>query len=263
MQVFVNIALGLWPTVRSFFEKYRKLALALFIIVLSVMIVVFIQGCGSVPTSSPDQMSKEIYKKDLRVTVDNISYYGIGVLPNKSVYDIIINPSEKADRIIIQSCSRDVTLDKPKTGWFSNKVTYKYIPIQGRETGINCPLEIASVNKDKKNSFAYLEFEDTRKEVSLDANLQCNGEFSKPKGVGICQTAVGLRQGIFFQTKVVSESIGDGCDFMETKDGFFWEWDAIPGECEIYFTAREKHSNGKRLVFRLGAIGYTSVPYKD
>jgi hypothetical protein len=239
--------------------KHRRLAMYL----LLFLSTLFIVSCNSVPTISPEKMAAEVYRKDLKVVVDGTTYLGIGVLPLKPSYTIEIYPEEKSGRIIIQSCNRDHTIDKPKTGWFSNKVVYKYQPLIGAELGRNCPLEIATINDKKKNSFAYLEFKDSRPEISLSGTLRCNGEETRNEGVAICQTAEGLRQEIYFNTKVLVEAIGDGCDIMESKDGFFWSWDAVPNECEIYFTAREKHRNGKRLSFRLAALGYTSSPYHE
>lgn len=234
------------------------------LILLALILGPFFIGCSSVPVDDPKKMAEQVYKKDLKVIIDGVTYQGLGVLPVKSSYEIVIAPEVKCQRITIQTKNRDVNLDEPKTGWLSNKVTYRYTPLLSAETDDNSSLEISCTNDKKKNAFAYLVFQDSRPEISLRAHMRCNGEYSTPSGVGVCQTAVGLRQEIFFQSRVVAEDIGDGCDFVKTKDGYFWEWIAIPGECEVDFTsATERHANGKRLSFRLTAIGYTAIPSKE
>jgi len=222
-----------------------------------------IVSCSTFTVRDPQKEAEQTYRKDLKVKVDGKLYDGIGVLPRKPFYDITIYPEGKIDRLIIQNCHRDMTTDKPKTGWFSNEYTFRLMPVPGLEDNRSCPIEIASLEEKKtRNGFAFLDFQDVREEISLQGYLKCSGEYSIPKGVGICQAASGLRQSVFFQSQTILEGVEGDCDVMESKDGFLWEWNMQPGKCTYYFVARQKAKNGKRIAFRLNALGYTSIPVR-
>jgi hypothetical protein len=231
---------------------------------LSFGLLAFCASCSTYTVKDPQKLAEETYRKDLKLEIDGKTYEGTAVLTRKTSYELTIFPEGKMDRLIIQNCHRDMTTDKPKTGWFSNKHTFRFMPIPGMEDNRSCPLEIASLEEKKtRNGFAYIDFQDSREEISLRAYMKCNGEYSTPQGVGICQAASGLRQSVFFQSQTLLEGVEGECDVMESKDGFFWEWNATPGKCIYYFVAREKHKNGKRLAFRLNALGYTSIPVRN
>lgn len=260
MQVLSTIILGVWPSVKGFFEKYRRLALLLFILSIALMIVVIFSGCSMLPVKSPEEMAKHTYRKELVFEVDGKKYAGIGVLPHKAFYDITFFPEAKVDSYIIQTCHRDVLIRKPKTGWFSNKYTYRYQPQVGLETKSTCALEVAALNESQKNEgFAFITYQDERPEISLKANMRCNGLFSNEQGVAICQTAAGLLQQVFFMQQVLIENVGGPCEMPTSDDGFFWNLKVSKDECTYFFTGREKHKNGKRLSFGLTTIGYTSI----
>lgn len=267
MQVFGHIALSLWPSVKEFFNRNRRLALFLFISVIAIMVVSLFTGCSLLQikeVKDPKELAKYTYRKSLKFEVDGKTYSGVAVLPRKSWYDIIIMPEEKMTYYIFQTPHRDIPVDKPETGWFNKKYTYKFIPQVGLEDRGFSPLEIAALNKDQEaDSFAFIEFQDARPEISLEGNLMCNGEFIyKAPGVSLCQTAKGLIQEIYFNQKVLIESVDNGCEQPSTEDGYRWRIKASEGECPYYFTAREKHANGERLSHRLTMIGYTKVGVK-
>lgn len=233
------------------------------LIILSIFSIASITACSMLEIKDPQKEAEKIYKKDLQLIIDGEKYTGVAVLDRKSSYSITIIPEEKSDRIIIQSCHRDITVDKPKTGWFSSKYTFIYSPIVGIEDNRNCALEIASLTKERNNSFAYIDFKDVRPEISLKASMKCNGEYSNPKGVSICQSAAGLRQSIIFEEKVLIDGIDFNCNVLETKDGYFWEWNMVPEKCVYYFVSQRKLENGKRVSHRLNALGFTTTPWKD
>ena len=230
-------------------------------------------SCSFLPTyplMDVNKASQETYRKDLRVTVDGVEYRGLGVLPRKAKYQIKINPIGQINRLVIQTCHRDNTQDPPfdpktKKAWFSNTIEFSYWPERGIEDNRTCPIEIAALEEQKiRNGYAYFDSIDYREEISLPAHLRCNGEYDNPKllqpGVGICQTAAGLTQQIFFNTEVILEKVSKECDVMKSKDGFRWEWEAAKDKCVYYFVSNLKHKNGKRLAFRLNSIGFTAIP---
>lgn len=217
-----------------------------------------------------NKASQETFRKDLPVEIEGVKYKGVGVLPRKALYHFKIIPPGKVDRLIVQSCHADRTQDPPldpktKTSWFSNTIEFDYTVARGIEDNRVCAIEIASLEEQKlRNGYAYFDSIDYREEISLPAHLRCNGEYDNPKllqpGVGVCQTAAGLTQQIFFNTEVVLEKVNPECDVMKSKDGFMWEWDAPKDKCIYYFVSNLKHKNGKRLAFRLNSIGFTSIP---
>lgn len=233
------------------------------LITLSILTLGFGVGCSILQTQSANEMASKTFRKDLKFEIDGKTYSGVAVLPRKPTYEIIFHPETKIERFIIQTCHRDATIDKPKTGWFSNKFTYKFTPQPGIEDSMSCPLEIAALDLNQtKNGFAFIEFQDQRPEISLKANIKCNGDYNLETGVGVCQSAAGLLQQVFFSEKVLLEGVTGECEGPESNDGFFWNWIMKDEKCVYYFVARTKHKNGKRLAFRLNAIGFNSVPVR-
>lgn len=234
----------------------------LFIVLIFLLYYQF--GCSILEVKKAEEMASKTFRKDLKFEVDGKVYTGTAVLPRKTVYEITFYPETSIDRYIFQTCHRDDTIDKPKTGWFSNKYVYKFLPQTGIEDSRACALEVAALEKKQnKNGFAYIEFKDLRPEISLKGYLKCNGNYTIDDGVGVCQSAAGLRQEIFFQQKVLLEGVDENCKSPESEDGFFWSWNMKDNKCVYYFVAKEKHKNGKRLAYRLNAIGFTFVPVRE
>ena len=238
--------------------------LKVILLILTIALFGLSCGCANLPITNPNQLAQETFKKDLKLNIDGVKFKGIAVLPRKSVYKIKIQPESSIERLIIQTCHRDATIDKPKTGWLSSEIEYIFSPQVGLEDSRSCPLEIAALDiNHRKNGFAYVDWIDARPHISLSARMRCNGEFSIPQGTGICQSAVGLIQEVFFNQQVIVAGYDSRCAAPETKDGFFWQWKMSQDKCVYYFVAREKHENGERIAFRLNAIGFTAVPVRD
>lgn len=221
-------------------------------------------SCSTFTVKDPQKEAEQIYRKDIKIKVDKNNYIGIGVLPRQLLYEITLFPDGKIDRLIVQNCHREIVIDKPKTGWFNNSFSFTYQPILNMEDNRSCPLEIAALEEKKtRNGFAFFDFRDIREEISLPASIKCNGSFSMQDGVGICQAPAGLRQSITFRSQTILDGVDGNCNVMESPNGFVWEWNQPAEKCVFYFVAREKHKNGKRLVFRLNTLGYTAVPVRD
>lgn len=232
------------------------------IIIILIILLVLLTGCALTPPIDVKKQSEETYRKDMSVVVDGEKYTGIAVLPVRNLYKFTLYPKEKASRYIIQSCSRDLVIDKPKQGWFKPEYSFVYDPVPDLETGKVCNLEIAALNENTRNSFFFAEFDDTREEVSLQGMLKCNGKFEMSRaGVTLCQSAEGLEQQIFFREKVMIGNIPEYCDEPKTDDNIFWSFRPNRNKCVYYFVAHSKAKNGKRLTHRLTTIGYSSVPY--
>lgn len=232
------------------------------LIILSVFLLSMTTGCSLLQVKDPQREANQVYKKDLRVTVDGKEFIGVGVLPAKNVYKITVFPEGNVDRIIFQSCSREIVADRPKKdGWFRNSYTFTYDPMPYLETESECPLEIAVLEKKTiANGFAFFEIQDTREEYSVPAHLQCNGEYKVYDGVGICMGPAGLKQRIWFMERTILEGVSPRCASLETRDGFFYDITLSPSECSYVFVAKGKTKTGKRKAFRLSTIGYTALP---
>lgn len=234
------------------------------IIASAVSAALLLVGCSIMQVQKASDLASKTYRKSLKFEVDEKTYEGIAVLPLKSCYDFTLIPEDKMSFYIFQTPHRDEPMEKPKTGWFSNKVKYRYCPQVGIEDQGYSPLEIAALNdKQKFDSFAFIMFRDVRPEISLKANLKCNGKFKAVEGTSICQTAAGLLQEITFNQVVLTSEPNGHCAKPESKDGIFWKIKVSEGECPYYFTAREKHKNGKRLSHLLTTIGYTALRTTD
>lgn len=229
-------------------------------LILSVASAALLSSCGIMQVQKAEELASKTYRKSLKFEVNDVTYEGIAVLPLKSCYDFTLIPDDKMTFYIFQTPHRDEPMEKPKTGWFSSKVKYRYCPQSGIEDQGYSPLEIAALNeKQKYDSFAFIIFKDVRPEISLKANLKCNGKFQSVDGASICQTASGLMQEITFDQVVLTSEPNGNCAKPESKDGINWYVKVSDGECPYYFTAREKHKNGKRLSHLLTTIGYNSL----
>jgi hypothetical protein len=228
--------------------------------IILFILLLTINGCSILQVQKAEELAKKTYRKSLKFEVEEKIYEGIAVLSYKNCHNITFRPEDKMTFFIFQTPHRDEPMEKPKTGWFSNKVEYKFCPQLGIEDQGYSPLEVAALNeKQKFDSFAFIVFRDIRPEISLTANLKCNGKFKTYDGTSVCQTAEGLMQQIYFNQQVITSEPNAGCFKPESKDGIFWNIKVSEGECPYYFTAREKHKNGKRLSHLLTTIGYTAL----
>lgn len=231
--------------------------------ILAAVFLCAITACSSflpkLYTPNPD----DVYKHDLRLEVNGAVINGVGVVRYAPEYRVRVYPPGKIDRIMWRTCNREETVDKPDTGWFSNRYEFTIAPVQGFEDVNSCALSITVLEeKKRRNGFAMVEFEDRRPEVKLEASVACNGVVTKANGVSICQSASGLIQQISFAVPVVQKGASPECDVMRPLDSDekTYRFAIAKGECSYYFVAQERASNGKRYVHRLTTIGYSDVP---
>lgn len=231
--------------------------------VMSLIMMILI-SCQSLEVLKEDQKQKtEILKADMVVTIDGKEYVGTGVLPVKDAYKITIFPKEKADRVTIQTCNRDDTYDKPKTGWFKKEYSYVVGLLPIAETNKSCPLKIESLNENIKNSIAIFQIDDRRPHVSLRMLSKCSGKQSfSNAGVSLCQGAENSVQFFEFPEKVWPGDPEPHCATPESSDGKIWSIKLNRGMCTYYFGSRRKHQNGEYMVHMLTTYGYTMTPYQ-
>lgn len=232
--------------------------------IILLLLTCFLFSCSMLQIPNAQKQAEQTYRKTLKVEVNGKVYRGTGVLPITPKYDITLYPTGKADRIIMQSCARDIVIDSPESdGWFKNAYSFEFIPMPGLETRNSCPLEIATLEKKiVNNGFAFLEFQDERPEVALEATLQCNGKTTmQVKGVSLCQGAAGLQGRIWFKEKTILAGVGPDCNTFQTKDGFIYDFEIAPHKCVYAFVSNSKTKSGIRIYHRLSTVGYTVVPF--
>lgn len=263
--IVLTLTLTTVLTIGGVLLKAKERPLKWILITISIFLLsVSSISCSLLPIPDFKKQAEQTYRKTLKVEVNGKVYRGTGVLPIAPKYDITLYPTGKADRIIMQSCARDLVVDSPETdGWFKTAYSFEFIPMAGLETRNSCPLEIATLEKKTiNNGFAFLDFQDEREEVALEASLQCNGKTSlKVKGVSLCQGAAGLQSRIWFGEKTILAGVSKECDSFTTRDGFIYEFEISPHKCVYAFVSNSKTKNGKRIYHRLSTVGYTVVPY--
>lgn len=221
--------------------------------------LLFLSGCSSlsVKNDSPSVIDQsQVQLHTLKVSVNGQEYKGTGVLPIAERYKITVFPEEKIEEIVWNTCHQFNRVQRPSTGWFNKSFSFIFKPTIGIEDKASCALKISVLTKDVAMDFALLEFQDSRPEVGLNALLKCNGKTENVRGVGVCQSAAGLRQEILFRQPVVVNPSPD-CAVFSSKDEIEWTFDIAPSECTYYFVSNERASNGKRYIFRLRTLGAT------
>lgn len=210
------------------------------------LLFVFLGGClglGQTQLLKPE----EIYKRDMEITVNGMKFYGVGVVPPASKYEIQIKTQGKLDLFILKNCHREWTESNHQ-----KEVKYTYVPNTEIETKDACPMMFVGLEKEKgRHSWGMIEFE--KSDATLESSLACNGVLSKGRGVSVCQSHAGLVQRISFAApmKVTPD---ERCNIPISADGKMWEFPIVVGEC-VYEFLEPVSSKWHRLV----TFGYDQI----
>jgi len=185
-----------------------------------------------------------VYKKTLRVTIDDQPYRGTGVYPLSETQKITISPVITPQVIRITSCHREIFLENPKVPY-----RFHYDPTD-IESSPACPLEIGVYSIKKGVEYGYIDF--ITKE-NLPATIHCNGEIDIAGGVSICQAKKGLVQKISFSDPVRYKT---NCLIMIEKNNTF-EYQAPKGICQAIFT------DSQGLLHRHIVYGYEDILIRE
>ena len=262
--ILVEFARQLMPGTVNLIRRQRWLATLLFFLSLAASFVLLFSGCATVDPEVPQ--IEALYQHELMVKVNGLAIRGFGVVPLADKYHVLVIPEGKIDRIIIRTCHRELVFDKPEQGFWNrltqnNVFTTEITRTPDIEDVASCAMEIDVYEERKKRSgWAVVDFEDRRPEVSLPFHVKCNGDsYSFARGVGVCQSAIGLVQQVIFTEPVLAESV-DCPGVFSDKAEAVWFFQMPKGKCTVYFGARRKHANGMRMKARLNLLGYTHVP---
>lgn len=208
-------------------------------------------SCQSIqPNVDPDK----VYRRDMALKVNGRSAEGVVVIPRAPSYSFEIEARGKLDLFTLQSCSRELIIDAPKSDGIFGKKTKIAFTIQpdDMENGPACPFELAGYSKETgKHSWALVDFETPTEK--LPAKLNCNGAKYASGGVSACQSRAGLIQRIEFAEDVLASPDKD-CEIPLTNKRVF-EFPLRAGYCVYAFVAAKDMSK----VHRLTTIGYEDI----
>lgn len=214
-------------------------------IVLASLLLV--TGCA---TTSQVLDPGKFYKRDMQISIGDMSAVGVAVVPASAAYQLKLRSSGKLDLLTATTCHREIAVQ----GLSSNQGSIPYNPVAGIERDVYCPLELGGYDRTKgRHSWGIVDFETP--DAKLPATLKCNGAVLESSGVSICQSHAGLVQRIEFKEAVrvagnsaceMPKCMGQVCDITLTL-----------GECVYAF----KGASG--LVHRLTTIGYESILMRD
>lgn len=197
----------------------------------------------------------KIYRRDMALKVNGRAAEGVIVIPRASSYSFEIEARGKLDLFTLQSCSRELIIDAPKSdGIFGKKTKLAFtVTPDDLEVQSACPFELAGYSKDTgKHSWAMVDFETPFER--LPAKLNCNGVKIASGGVSLCQSRAGLIQRIEFAEDVVFSPDKD-CEIPASKDNKVFEFPLRVGYCIYAFMTKK----GEAKVHRLTTIGYEDI----
>lgn len=208
-----------------------------------LFLLMILAGCGLTSQSKVGSVDS-VFKHDLWMHVDGVTHMGTGVVDVKSNRLNIEFNAKKSEFISITTCHRHVILkDKNDSSY-----EYTYSPERGLEQRY-CPMTIRVYYKDGRFSFGFLDFK-YDPELTLTANVTCNGRNKAYKGSSVCHSKFGLVQGIRFSKRVDVGWEGD-CPKPEYRDGLWYVRTRINKCVYDFYTSNE--------AFRYTTLGYDEV----
>ena len=197
------------------------------------------------------------------ITIDGVTAEGVLVVPQKDVSKMIIVAQGDLDLFTFQTCHREEIAEDAgnvveRRGLFRRKIVKKReIELEYRPNFIEksggCPVYVGGFEQEKgRHSWGIVDFETS--DSTLPADVFCNGEGKKSKGVAICQSRVGLIQAIKFSSPVKVKHT-PACD-IGVSEGTYFEFPIVKGQCVYAFY------NPDKKIHRLTTIGYEQIPIR-
>jgi len=216
---------------------------------LALLLLLLLSSCASPPAEVLDETL--FYKRDLLVEIDEVDYEGTAILKKAKSYNMIIKPRSKTALLLIATCHREESFTTSSSGFFkkTNSFEYTYTPQPGKEDG-PCVFRITALDKKRsQHSWFFADFKSNTE--TLPATVYCNGK--KQKGtVTVCQSRVGLIQGIEFQ-EPVSHYPYKGCPMDNPS-----EYKINLDECVYLFKGKE---SGR--IHRHNSLGYEKIIIRE
>lgn len=200
-------------------------------------------ACTTVSTKPNPSKS---YKMDLYMESDDRSGNGTLVLPKKDDYSIYLEADAKINYLVFRTCSREITVEDPRSGLSRKKFTIRYTPNEIEREGV-CPSEVMALNINGQNGVGFIEYEDPQ--TTLHATNICGGVTELVNGVSICQERVNMVEKIKFDVEVMTSSL---CCKLDKESGVEFTYSVPLGKCTIAFIEKKSPNRIHRHV----VIGY-------
>jgi hypothetical protein len=224
---------------------------------INLSLLILLTCCAS--TQTP--IASTNYRLDMSITDKDSSYTypGIAILPKRSTYNFLFTSTGKLDLFTFRTCSREIAIENARRGIHTSQVLLSYTPNAIELSGA-CPIEVIGLSESKKDSWGFIDFEDTS--TTLPATVICGESVIKSNGVSACQGRVGLLEQITFTTDVMT-SPRKGCDDIKSENntytGKIFRFRISNGHCVYEFV----QTSDPTKVHRLNTYGYTDILLVD
>lgn len=212
-----------------------------------------LSSCSSLPPQVLDP--NVFYKRDIVVTVNDVDYQGVSVLPAADAYEMTVRPTGKMDLLLITTCHREGSFSPKSVGFFkkTNSFEYYYEPEPDIEGSGACPLRVDAFDRERgQHSWFFADFEGTE---TLPAIVSCNGTTEEFNGVSVCQSKAGLIQRIEFAQPVIVNP--DSACPLPRMDRNAFDYEISKGECVYAFMSKDGEFH------RHTSIGYEGVLVRE
>ena len=222
----------------------------------------FLAGCAGLTTVGNDvqtilqdtrqpatRVPLYVYRADLQVTTDSVTFDGVGVTSARSAeMDIDVVSQINLDRVEVETCARQDVCENGKPcngnfaiddGWFGTSgkhLVYHYTPSTDEAAG-SCPIYFRVYAKTDLASWGFLAFRSA--DENLPAHMVCNGVVWQFSGHSMCQTKAGLIQRITFDQPIDDFDVDKGCGITQIDPKTFQLRPAL-GLCTGKFLSQGK-----------------------
>ena len=220
-----------------------------------LLIVALAAGCTTaalpsvLPFDAVTQTSSSFShpRRSLPWSYGGVSYVGVDILHRQSRMSIDFQIPPDTVLFTLQSCSRDLTVVRPRAGAFR----WDYTPFLFLESQDPCYVEATAYLANGGRVSAMFDVSNT---FQLGATLYCNGDRTKPSGGAWCQVRAGRLLWLSFAEEVV-EAHAEGCPAPTPSRqlGHTFEIASAAGRCEYGFRSRSGEN------FRLTVWGWDSI----
>lgn len=230
-----------------------------FITIFIILTLLTLAGCASFPDISNTLFGRStqkitrdpiwVYKPDIRIGVDGVTFEGMGVTTLSDEKAIYIESLVDIDRVSISSCSREDTC-QVKAGtmacdpsrfrvdkdWFGNpgkKMLYVYRPSEREKEGNCSNLTIAIYDKKVLAAWGYLVLR-SHPDQNFPARMSCNANDWTFAGHSVCSVKAGTIQKMYFDPPVEDYEVDKECNMKKISNKEF-EIQPVIGWCHAGF----------------------------
>jgi len=230
-----------------------------------LLVGLFLCGCASLQDffnilsgNSTQKITKTpiwLYKPDLKISIDEVKFYGFGAAVILPQTDIVVDSIVDADRVEVTTCSRhdvcqiksgelacDLKRFQISTDWFGNPkhtLIYHFIP-DAKERDDSCAqMFLAVYDKNALASWGFLAFR-SNPERNFPARMTCNAQDILYKGTSACSVKAGTIQEINFDQPIDNFKADKSCGIIKVSDTEF-EMQPTVGWCRASFGIKDKY----------------------